>query len=327
MNESTWHLVHLLTTTTACAPLLVQINIYFHQDPVGFRMPSGCQGLEHVLGRELRKLIEHYERIALSESEALQRFRESGVKCAGSFPLYYCVQPRPLHRRTKEELYAMIAVANRVAVTLPRTFLERLADLLQFSGLAEDFSGNEWDINLFGDLHRFRRLFQHLQTPDGLPRPWIEGDMQSEYQRNYNLLFPDTFSTARFGYRRRVQLIFLNKMPWHCDLPFCKNMYDGRLHATATRMEGPMHLDQYKRVLDTLFKKREEIASLNALLGLQTEHTYESLLSKLASTVEERLAKYERRRFSITNAQEALGFARRVRLHWGISLYSGIKFT
>jgi len=256
-----------------------------------------------------------------TRAEIAERFTQADALCAGSFVFYHCGRAWPLHAKTKRELYALISCSKRYAVHLPQTFLRRVGELLQWSDLVYEYHRGRMDIDVF--IHgRPSALFPHVKDHG----QWSEYGLESSDPRGFYALFPNAFATAEFadyesqcmtmsehcfksGVRRMpLQLIFLTQSPReflesNFDVDFCKNYFHRNALIIVQRdMIGEISVQKYFALARDIYEKHTEERAWAG--GMDA---YE-LLPMLRATVQERLEKYERRRFTITNAHEVREF-------------------
>ena len=260
------------------------------------------QSLERELYGNIASIREVYENdAAITDMDVSKRFRQSGVVCAGSFVFYHCGRAWPLHPSTKEELYAFLICARRLGTTLPEHCARRIGELVQWSELARDYAERHMDIDVFVSEHDdLNALFPQwgewrnnlADNPPGfssIPSKFIDV-----------LRFREIELRGHKHPHLSLQLLLLldlNTTPLkflhaEFDAEFCKNnFHDGRLEIVCADMIGEIHVQKYLELA-------QEIFDLSA---------YEYLAS-VRETLQERLEKYERRRFTITNAHEVREF-------------------
>lgn len=275
------------------------------------------QSLERELYGNIASIREFYENgAAITDMDVSERFRQSGALCAGSFVFYHCGRAWPLHEKTKRELYAFLMCAKRIGVIFPAFCARRIAELVQWSELASDYAKQRMNIDIFlcasiylskSDEHdALRELFPHVGH--GL---WREYGIDTNSRRGFYAL-QGLFNVGqfrKFELRERdherprlpLNLSFLFRprplefLHKRFDADFCKNnFYDGRLEIVCADMIGEMHVQKYLEIAKEILVVHED------------EHR--EWLRILRTTVQERLEKYERRRFTITNASEVREF-------------------
>lgn len=241
----------------------------------------------------------------------LATLRNRGGAIAGSFPLLHACKPclADWHPETRKEIRLLIWIAKQFDLALPRLALESIGNTLQLAA----FQGDTMDIDLF-------RPWQTLWTPQ---QYWLRGwtRLPNEDRTGAYLLIPKVVDVQRWVKNGQE----LNMISIQCsmqeflesfDLSFCQVTYDGTLEPCPTRMRGTANIAKYAGILKRIEARIQdwrEYELLGYTLPGLSDYQFVDLAHKLANTMQERMEKYERRRFTIENRGELLELIQRAR--------------
>lgn len=236
----------------------------------------------------------------------------SGSAVSGSWPLYFCSRPWPLHQRTESEICSLLICLKRLGVALPiDTFLRPLAMLLQWAPFAADFAANVLDIDVFCGWDP-RTLsdcavssLDFTETSDNYfweREPVTILETQPESVRLQFIIYPKPFGLIN-----------------NFDFDFCRVWFDGsglhrgycgnreglfnRADPDSLAMTGLM-VDVFQRQWRSWDRLQRGVHKGSSEIVETLDTAKHRLLARMASRIE----KYDRRRFTIYNLRGALGW-------------------
>lgn len=268
----------------------------------------------------------------------LKWLQEGKTVLAGSFPLWFVfdsLNPRLWHKTTKKEIYLLYWISKKLDCVLPQTALTKIGYLLQVGPFYEEFRKLDLD------------FFSAWYPTTGFPfRPGTNFDFHLpaslEYHQGQYALLPEveehvSYMTSTGTGIDEIRINGRHGMGdsiWHWidnyfDLDFCKVQFNGHtLTPLCQEMRGMANLAKY----ETMFKNIQQLATdrkkgFNAppLQFIVYAHArganpgitsggWHVVAHRLATSMEKRLKKYTRRRFTVENELDYKVLINRIKL-------------
>jgi hypothetical protein len=273
--------------------------------------------------------------------KTLKWLQEGRTLLAGSFPLWFVfdsVNPRLWHKKTKKEIYFLHWCSKQLNHPLPQTALVKIGHLLQIGPFYDEF-------------HKLDLDFFSARNPLGagagaLGRPVTDFDYyfpaSLQYHHGQYALLPEVDEHVRYTAPTgtgideiRISCPFgmsdpINRwMDSYFDLTFCKVQFNGhKLTPLCQEMRGKANLEKY----ETMFKNIQQMATdrkrgfdpppLDFIVHAHargqnpgiTAGGWHVVAHQLATSMEKRLEKYNRRRFTIENESDYKALINRIKL-------------
>jgi len=270
----------------------------------------------------------------------LKWLQEGRTILAGSFPLWFVfdsLNPRLWHKTTKKEIYLLHWISKKLGCVLPQTALAKIGYLLQVGSFYEEFR------NL--DLDFFSAWYQ----TNGFPfRPRTNFDFHLpaslEYHHGQYALLPEveehiSYMTSTGTAIDEIRINCRHGMDdpigrWidnYFDFDFCNVQFDGHNLTPLLRcqqMRGTANLEKYEIIFKNIQqeatdrKKGFNAPSLQFIVDAYARGANPGITSggwhvvahQLAISMEKRLKKYNRRRFTIENESDYKALVNRIKL-------------
>jgi len=260
----------------------------------------------------------------------LEFMEEHKMEVAGSFPLLWTCEPTPTewHPKTKQEITTLQLICNRQQRCVPRSVLEEIGNFLQTADFWAEYRRGKMDVDIFyipeerNHIEMETRLLKFFE--DWIIRR-VEGVGSYALMPRVDCVYE---LTRR---KRKVNLIRLvpkrqgpdtvKQYIQQFDFTFCQ----ATLASTSMSMVGRATMGAYAEAYELLERwvNAQEASKRVHYLGLVFDCSGENTeqAAVLADTIRKRIAKYERRRFTILNkaalealARDAVELSRRAAL-------------
>jgi hypothetical protein len=252
------------------------------------------------------------------EVEALlERLHEAGARIAGSFPLLHCCEPCPRDwaAATRAEVRLLAWIAKQHGAALPQPALERIGNWLQLAPLQDDWAAGRMDVDVFV------MDTVHTESPPFGLLGWRRSPEEEPEARGLYAVLPyvaavqvwrkggTALNVIRLNNQSNVDLFIAECF----DFSFCQ----ATLASRPVRMRGTANVRKYAEILGYLRYRMEQWESAwdehrFAPPGL-SYHDFQGLAHTLAHTMQTRLAKYVRRRFTVENRDALLALIQEAR--------------
>ena len=249
----------------------------------------------------------------------LEFIEEHKMEIAGSFPLLWTCEPTPTewHPKTKQEITTLQLICNRQQRCMPRSLLEEIGNFLQTADFWAEYRRGKMDVDIF----YIPEERNHIQMETRLLK-FFEDWMIRKVEKvgSYALMPRVEYVYELTRRKRKVNLIRLipkregpdtvKEYIQRFDFTFCQ----ATLASTSTSMVGRATMVAYAEAYELLqtWVNAQETRKLARALGLVYNHSGDNIeqAAVLADTIRKRIAKYERRRFTILNKAELEQLAR-----------------
>lgn len=278
--------------------------------------------------------------------KTLKWLKEDRTVLAGSFPLWFVFNsstPRLWHKTTKKEIYLLYWYSKQLNCTLPQPALAKIGHLLQvgsfydeFPNIDLDFFSVRYNLNVvgLGGILLSRAEFDNsfpasLQSQHGQYAllPGVEEHVK--YVTNSGAEIDE----LRIDFTAEMTHPLNRWIDDYFDFDFCKVYFNGQqVRPLCQEMRGKANLEKYEAMFENIQReaidRKKTFTNIRPLSVIEQQHAqgqnpiitaggWHVIAFQLARSMEQRLEKYNRRRFTIENESDYKVLINRINL-WAI---------